>query len=340
MIADASDPARVDQLGDAIVAAMTHPFLIEGQLLHIGASVGSAIGPRDGRSVDMLMRNADLALYRAKDEGRGQHCRFEPLFSARAERRRQVELALRAALADNQFSLMYQPVFGTHEGAIAGFEALLRWHHPELGDVSPAEFVPIAEETRLLGLIGEWVLQRACADAVTWADNKRVSVNLAPAQLYDPDLPGTIVKALEASGLQAWRLELEVGEEVFLRKDELVLQALKRIQETGVQIALDDFGTGFSYVKDARLSTIKIARSFVHSAANNSQESVAIIRALVAMADTLGVMTTAKGAETPAEHALARRLGCRQVQGYLSGRPMTAAQAAALILGPKERHVA
>lgn len=342
MIAEAGDWSRIEKLGDAVISAMTAPFEIDGDMVRIGASVGTAVGPRDGRSVEMLLRNADLALYRAKDDGRGVHRRFEPSLLIRAEKRRAIESALREALDNDQLRLVYQPVVDAKDERIAGFEALLRWTHPELGEVAPNEFLPIAEEARLLGRIGDWVLRTACTEATRWPASTRLYVNLSMEQLHDPQLPATILSALSYAGLAPSRLELEISEAIFLRDNAAATAALDRVQGIGVRAALDDFGTGYSalgYVRQGRFSTIKIDRAFVGTAAANNVESLAIIRAVVAMADTLGVATTAEGAETPAEYRLARDLGCRQIQGYISGAPMTPEEARALA-GRNARRVA
>ena len=325
VINDASDRDRVESLAGRIVTTLGAPYEIEDHRLHIGASVGSATSPRDGRAVDMLLRNADLALYRAKDDGRGIHRRYEPQLHAHAERRRTIELALRDALERGELRLVYQPIVEAGQGQLAGFEALLRWHHPELGAVSPDVFIPIAEEARLIGRIGDWVMHTACRDAAAWPSGVRVAVNMAAAQLRDPQLPATIVSALSHSGLAAERLELEITEEVFVRDGDAMAEVVDRILSLGVRIALDDFGTGRSslgYLRKGRFSTVKIDRSFVRGAAGNAAESVAIVRAIVAMADSLGMTTIAEGAETRAEYDRMRGLGCRQIQGWMVGQPV------------------
>jgi len=334
VIADAGESARIDDLGAAIVAALSRPFEVDGDLVHIGASVGTAIGPRDGRSVELLIRNADLALYRAKEDGRGVHRYFEPGLLARAEKRRAIEAALREAIADDQFRLVYQPVISTGDGRVTGFEALLRWTHPRLGEVSPADFVPIAEEARLLGTIGEWVLREACGTAAGWPHPTRLYVNLAAEQLHDPDFPAILQSALDGASLLPARLELELPEALFLSDAAAALAAIERIRALGVRIALDNFGTGHSalgHIRQGRFSTIKMDRALVHAAAARSTESVAIIRAAVAMADTLGLATIAAGVETRAEQALVSELGCRHVQGYAVHAPMETRDANALV---------
>jgi diguanylate cyclase (GGDEF)-like protein/PAS domain S-box-containing protein len=333
VVKDASDRDRVETLAERIVTTLSAPYEIEDHRLHIGASVGSATSPRDGRAVEMLMRNADLALYRAKDDGRGVHRRYEPQLHAHAEQRRSIELHLREALERGELRLVYQPIVEADHGRLAGFEALLRWDHPELGTVSPDTFIPIAEEARLIGRIGDWVMHTACRDAVTWPDGVRVAVNMAAAQLRDPQLAATIVSALSHSALPPDRLELEITEEVFVKDGDAMASVVDRILSLGVRIALDDFGTGKSslgYLRKGRFSTVKIDRSFVRGAAGNAAESVAIVRAIVAMADSLGMTTIAEGAETRGEYDRMRGLGCRQIQGWLVGQPLDSEAAARL----------
>jgi len=332
VVTDATDRDRVDRLAMHIVETLSAPFGIDGHPLHIGGSVGSATAPRDGRAVETLLRNADLALYRAKDDGRGVHRRYEPQLHAHAEERRRIEVALRDALERGELSLVYQPIVEAAAGRLAGFEAFVRWTHPELGNVSPEVFIPVAEDARLIGRIGDWVMHSACRDAATWPEHIRVSVNMAQAQLRDPQLLATIVSALSHSGLAPNRLELEIAEEVFVR-DGGITDIVDRVMALGVRIALDDFGTGRSslgYLRKGRFSTIKIDRSFVRGATGNAAESIAIVRAIVAMADSLGMTTIAEGAETRSEYDRMRGLGCSQMQGWLIGQPVEPAAASAL----------
>jgi len=341
VVTDATDRDRVDLLATRVVETLSAPFAIDGHQLHIGGSVGSATAPRDGRAVETLLRNADLALYRAKDDGRGVHRRYEPQLHAHAEQRRRIESALRDALERGELSLVYQPIVEAAGGKLAGFEAFLRWVHPELGNVAPEVFIPIAEDARLIGRIGDWVMHSACRDAATWPDHIRVSVNMAQAQLRDPQLPATIVSALSHSGLSPNRLELEIAEEVFVR-DGGITDIVDRIMSLGVRIALDDFGTGRSslgYLRKGRFSTIKIDRSFVRGATGNAAESIAIVRAIVAMADSLGMTTIAEGAETRGEYDRMRGLGCSQVQGWLIGQPVDPHTAAELAHAKSDERV-
>ena len=340
VIGNASNRPRVDRLAEAIIAQLSTPFEIDEHRLFIGASIGIATSPIDGRSVEMLVRNADLALYRAKEDGRGVHRRYEQKFHARAEERREIEAALRDALELGQFHLAYQPIVAASDGKVEAFEAFLRWSHPTLGPIAPDRFIPIAEEARLIGRIGEWVIRAACAEAMTWPENVRLAINLSAEQLHDAELVTTLMSALSHSGLAPHRLELEITEAVFLRQEASTAVVLDRILALGVGVALADFGIGHSslgYLHAARFSSIKIDRSFVRGAVDNAAASIGIIRAVVAMADSLGMKTTAEGAETDEEYALVRKLGCRQVQGYLFGHPVPAEEARAMISLKRKR---
>jgi diguanylate cyclase (GGDEF)-like protein len=333
VVRDASDTAKLQRLARNIIETLSKPYEVDHHTLYIGASVGTAIGPRDGASVEMLMRSADLALYRSKDEGGGAHSSYEPQLYAQAEERRDLEIALRQALEKNQFHIHYQPVVCADGSAIEGFEALLRWQHPELGNVGPARFVPVAEEARLIGPIGEWLLRSACEEAMRWPETVRVSVNVSAEQLTNPNFLSVVISSLAHSRLPADRLELEVTESVFIREGTNAVAVLEQLMTLGIRLAIDDFGTGYSslgYLSKIKFSTIKIDRSFVQNATRNVPEALAIIRAVVALADSLGMTTTAEGVETDSEYQLVRRLGCRKVQGYLFGRPMAPADVRAL----------
>jgi diguanylate cyclase (GGDEF)-like protein len=330
VVRDASDIGRVERVAEAVIELLSRPYEVDHHTLYVGASVGSAIGPRDGSTVETLMRNADLALYRSKDEGGGQHFTYEPALHAHAEERRKLEFSLRRALERNEFTLNYQPVVDAMDESIVSFEALLRWNSDEHGSVSPAKFIPLAEDTRLIVPIGEWVLREACREAMRWPTNVKVAVNASGEQLLDPSFIATVVGALSSSGLPAQRLEIEVTESIFLRDATTARTALEQIMGLGCGIALDDFGTGYSslgYIRNLRFSTIKVDRSFVQGAATGNPESLAIIRAVVAMADSLDMSTTAEGVETEDELATIRRLGCKKIQGYFFGRPMGAEEA-------------
>ena len=330
VIRDASNRNAVAAFADKIIKALSQPYDVENHKLYIGASVGSAMGPRDGTTVEALMRNADLALYRAKDAGGGEHCVYEPTLHAEAEERRQLESALRFATDKGELLLNFQPVVDSKLETVVAFEALVRWQSKEHGFISPAKFIPLAEDTRLIVPIGEWVMREACREAARWPDHIKISVNVSGEQLLEPGFSKTVVRALSDSGLPAERLEVEVTESIFVRDAQIARQALEEIIALGCTIALDDFGTGYSslgYLRAIRFSTIKVDRSFVQGAAQNSPESLAIVRAVVAMADSLGMTTTAEGVETAAEAALIRDMGCTKIQGFYFGRPMPAAEA-------------
>ncbi len=325
VLSNGADSETVHTVAQRIIAGLSQPYLVDHHTLYIGASVGSAIGPRDGATVETLLRNADLALYRAKDEGGGVHFCYEPSLHTDAEQRRQLEASLRNALERNEFSLAYQPVVDAQTGQVLSFEALARWNSAEHGSVSPAKFIPVAEDARLIVPIGEWALRTACLEAARWPDPIKIAVNVSGEQLLEARFSETVVSALAASGLAPHRLEIEVTESVFLRDGTVALETLNRIIALGCGVALDDFGTGYSslgYLRKIRFSTIKVDRSFVQGAARSNPESLAIVRAVVAMADSLEMSTTAEGVETEEELAMVRLLGCRKIQGYLFGRPM------------------
>ncbi|WP_305095500.1 putative bifunctional diguanylate cyclase/phosphodiesterase [Croceibacterium aestuarii] len=333
VIRDASDRGAVDRFAAKIIDALSQPYVVDNNTLYIGASVGSAMGPRDGDSVEMLMRNADLALYRAKDDGGGNHCKFEPALHAEAEERRQLESSLRFATEKDELLLNFQPVVDANSEQVVSFEALVRWQSAEHGFVRPDKFIPLAEDTRLIIPIGEWVLREACRQAVNWPEPIKVAVNVSGEQLLEPGFANCVVRALSDSGLAAHRLEVEVTESIFVRDAQIARQSLEEIMALGCTIALDDFGTGYSslgYLRALRFSTIKVDRSFVQGAAQQSPESLAIINAVVAMARSLDMTTTAEGVEDAKQAAMIRELGCTKIQGYYFGRPMPAAEAAAI----------
>ncbi len=333
VVRDASDSAKLDRLAQTIVDTLSRPYDLDHHTLYTGASVGVATGPRDGRTAEMLIRSADLALYRSKDAGGGKFHHYEPQLHVAAEERRVLEQALRKALTNDELHLNYQPVVDAGTGRLKGFEALVRWTHPELGPISPVKFIPLAEDTHLIAPIGEWVLRSACAEAAGWPGETRVAVNVSPEQLHNPAFVAVVASALANSGLPAHRLELEVTESVFMRDDTGAVKVLERILDLGVRLSLDDFGTGYSslgYLSRTRFSTIKIDRSFVTAASRKVPEAIAIIRAVVALAQSLGMATTAEGVETEDEHRMVQDLGCTKVQGYYFGRPLPVAEARAL----------
>jgi diguanylate cyclase (GGDEF)-like protein/PAS domain S-box-containing protein len=333
VVRDASDTARVEKLAQTIIDTLSHPYDLDQHTLYVGASVGVATGPRDGRTAEMLIRSADLALYRSKDAGGGTFRCYEPQLHVDAEERRVLEMALRKAVQNNEMHLHYQPVVAADTGDLTGFEALLRWTHPVLGNISPVKFIPLAEDARLIAPIGEWVLRTACDEAARWSSPVRVAVNVSPDQLHNPAFVSVVASALANSGLPPERLELEVTESVFMREGTGATKVLERILDLGVRLSLDDFGTGYSslgYLSRTRFSSIKIDRSFVQSASKGVPEAIAIIRAVVALAQSLGMATTAEGVETEQEHHMVQDLGCTKVQGYYFGRPLPVEEARAI----------
>jgi diguanylate cyclase (GGDEF)-like protein len=324
IVPHAGDDEALITLGNRIVEQLSAPHIIAGSTVNIGATVGVAAGPKDGADVTSLTRSADLALYAGKANGRGCTIRYAPDMQEEIEERRALENDLRYALERGEIQIAYQAILDADREEMLGYEALLRWEHPTRGAISPSHFIPIAEEAGLINQIGDWVLRTACMEAATWPDHLWVAVNLSAIQVAGQGLISGVMNALASSGLAAERLELEVTESVFLGKDGKAEETLERIRSLGVKLALDDFGTGFSslgYLRRATFSTIKIDRSFVKSASQNSHDSIAIIRAIVSLADDLGMKTTAEGVETQVELAKMRELGCTQVQGYFFSKP-------------------
>jgi len=299
----------------------------------IGTSVGISIAPGDGASCGKLLKNADVALYKTKAEGRGTWRFFEPDMDARLQARRALELDLWAALANDQFELHYQPLFDLRANRIGGFEALLRWRHPKHGMVSPADFIPISEEIGLIVPLGDWVLQRACAEASVWPGHVKVAVNVSPAQFRTGHLVDSVTKALAASGLPAARLELEITESVLLANSAATLATLHALRALGVRISMDDFGTGYSslsYLRSFPFDKIKIDQSFIRDLAT-TDDAEAIVRAIIGLGASLGMRTTAEGVETNEQLAWLRGEDCTEVQGYLFSPSVPAAELPALI---------
>ncbi|MCJ2035739.1 putative bifunctional diguanylate cyclase/phosphodiesterase [Methylobacterium sp. J-068] len=311
-------------LSARLIEAVSRPFAIQGQEVRVGVSIGVARLPQDGTDPDRLLRNADLALYGAKGAGRNTHCCFTLEIEAEIQARRALEQDLRAAFATGGLEIYYQPVLLAASGRLTGFEALLRWRHPDRGFISPAEFVPMAEETGLIVPIGEWVLRTACAEAATWPLPLRVAVNLSPVQFRNRGLAGTVKRVLAETGLAPDRLELEITETVLLAENAANLAALHQLRALGARIAMDDFGTGYSslgYLRSFPFDRIKIDRSFV-SEMETHPEAAAIVRAIVDLGASLGILTTAEGIETEGQFQRLRAAGCDEVQGFLFGRPM------------------
>ncbi len=299
--------------------AIRQPYQCLGHQLSSDASIGIALAPQDGTDLDQLIKNADLAMYGAKADGRRTYRFFEPAMDARAKARLTLERDLRQALLDGGFEIHYQPLVDLVSDEVTACEALLRWRHPERGMISPADFIPVAEDTGLIVELGEWVLRTACAEAATWPDHVRLAVNVSPVQLKCPTLALKIASALAASGLPADRLELEITEAVLIRDDETALAILHQLRAIGIRIALDDFGTGYSslsYLKRFPFDKIKIDRCFVSDIAEIDGSS-AIVQAVVNIAAARNMTTTAEGVETLEQKEMLRTLGCTEMQGYL-----------------------
>ena len=320
------DEAGTTTLARRIVDLVGRAYVVEGHLINVGASVGAARAPTDGAEPDLLLKQADLALYRAKLDGRDTFRFFTPEMMARMEARRLLELDLRKALAMREFELVYQPQLNLGSERLVGCEALIRWHHPTRGTVSPADFVPLAEEIGLIVTIGEWVIRTACLEAVCWPSDLSVAVNLSPAQFKSKKLVDTVASALATSGLAPQRLELEITEGVLLQENEANLATLHALRDLGLRISLDDFGTGYSslsYLRAFPFDKIKIDRSFVSGKAAEG-DSMAIIRAIASLGASFGMTTVAEGVETAEQMRRIREEGCTDVQGYFVSRPISA----------------
>jgi diguanylate cyclase (GGDEF)-like protein len=314
-------------LAEKIVGKIAEPFDVEGHRILIGASVGIAVAPIDGEDGQSLLKNADLAMYRAKGEGRSTYHFYEKGLDAALQERRNMEVALRSALLRGEFRLMFQPLVNLVDNRVCSFEALLRWQHPERGLLGPAAFITAAEDSGLIVPIGEWVLREACAIATNWPDRIGVAVNLSPVQFRkNRNLVEHVKSALSAAALRPNRLELEITESVLLADDEVAMLILRQLKALGVKVALDDFGTGYSslsYLRRFPFDKIKIDRSFVHESSVNS-DSLAIVKAVIGLGRSLGMATTAEGVETEAQLEIVREQGCTEVQGFLFSVPLPA----------------
>ncbi len=318
------DPRSVAVLADRLVNALSQPFPLASGTARIGASIGIACAPIDGRDADALMRHADLALYRAKADGRNRFHFFDTSLDAAARRRNLIEQELRAAVAAHALTLHFQPLVDSGSGQVVCAEALLRWHHPTLGAISPTEFIPIAEDIGLIETIGAWAIRQGCMTAAAWPASVRIAVNLSPRQFAGTGLYAGIAAALRDSGLPPSRLELEVTESLLLKTDALVESTLVAIAALGVRVALDDFGTGYSslsYLRRYRFDKLKIDQSFISDIETNT-DSRAIVDAIIRLGHDLGMSLAAEGVETQAQYDILRTLGCGEIQGYLIGRPM------------------
>jgi diguanylate cyclase (GGDEF)-like protein len=320
---DVSMAEQATALADRICRAAHQPFQVDGQTLLIGASIGIALAPQDGRRVQELLQAADLAMYAAKSQRSGTFRLFSREMDAEQRARRCLEADLRTAITEEQFELHYQPIKAIESNEVTAYEALIRWRHPQRGMVPPLDFIGLAEETGLIVPIGAWVLRKACLDMNRSALPGRIAVNLSPLQFRDKDLLETVMDALHHSGLPAHRLEIEITESTLLHNDELTMQQLSALRDLGVHITMDDFGTGYSslgYLLSYPIQSIKIDRSFVRGLGENAS-STAIVRAITTLATSLGMSTTAEGVETEQQLAMLRELGCGEAQGFLFSRP-------------------
>ncbi|MCY7271678.1 MAG: EAL domain-containing protein [Sphingomonas bacterium] len=314
----------LESLAKTLIEQVSRPYMIEGHKVTIGASVGISIGDPGRACADALVRNADLALYAAKAAGRGVHCFYEQSMHSEATDRQALENDLRQAIDRNEMSVVYQPIVRTAGEEVCGFEALVRWTHPARGAIGPDKFIPLAEECGMIEKIGTFVLRTAVEEASHWPDQIRIAVNLSPIQFNNPGIVATVAAALSDYKLRAERLELEITEGVFLADNDATDETFANLKALGVRLALDDFGTGYSslgYLKKAPFDKIKIDQSFVRGAASRDNRNAAIIRAIVTLADSLGMDTTAEGVETHDDLHLIRELGVSQIQGYIFGRP-------------------
>jgi diguanylate cyclase (GGDEF)-like protein/PAS domain S-box-containing protein len=319
VLASDVSPKQASAFAERLIGVLSARYDIDGAEIVVGASVGIAMSPGDGATSEELLRNADMALYRAKSDGGGVHRFFESEMDRQAQKRRDLERDLRRAFANGEFELHYQPLVGISADRISGFESLLRWRNPEKGMISPAEFIPVAEDIGLIVQLGEWVLREACAEAMNWPEDVKVAVNLSPVQFRSRNLVQAVVSALAHSGLSPRRLELEITESVFLAESETNLAILHQLRELGVSISLDDFGTGYSslsYLRSFPFDKIKIDRSFVKGIAERT-DCVAIVRAISGLGRSLNMTTTAEGVETIDQLDWLRAEGCNEVQGFL-----------------------
>ncbi len=329
---DASQPLAAEALAARLVDLIGRTYMVGEHMIDIGVSLGIAVAPTDGHEPATLLKHADLALYRAKADGKGTFRFFRTSMDAEMQIRRAMETDLRRALGLNEFELVYQPQFDLASGTLTGFEALLRWRSPARGFVSPGDFIPLAEEIGLINAIGTWVLRKACVDAATWERPISVAVNISALQFSDKKLVSTVNYALASAGLQPSRLELEITEGALLEHTEAVIGQLQALKGLGVRISMDDFGTGYSslsYLQKFPFDKIKIDQSFVRSA--DSASNNAIVCAVAALGASLGIKTTAEGVETKEQLDRITAQGCNEVQGYLTGRPLNASAAAALV---------
>jgi diguanylate cyclase (GGDEF)-like protein len=335
VINDAQSRRKIEGLAERIIQSIREPYMIDQTEIRIGVSLGCAFGPIDGATVDDLILKADLALYEAKDAGRGCARYFSSELQSEQEDRVRLEADLRSAIAAKQFHLLYQPLISAKTQKLVGFEALIRWNHPQRGLVPPGVFIPVAEEAGLMPAIGEWVIDEACRAAASWPEPITVALNVSPKQIVQPNLPNLVSEAIARHKVPGNRIELEVTEGVFLGDNGTTLDALKRLRALGVGIALDDFGTGYSsigYLNKAVFHKLKIDGSFVREAGSRP-ENVAIIQSIVQLAKSFRMNVTAEGVETAEDFERMRDLGCDTIQGYLFGKPLPYDRANQMVMG-------
>jgi len=323
-------------LASRLIDVLSVPYLVEDQQIIIGASIGIAVAPTDALAAEQLLQNADIALYRAKSDGRGIFRFYEKGMDAEAQLRRLLMLDLRRAIEQNEFALYFQPILDVRTNEVTCFEALLRWNHPVRGLIPPSEFIPLAEETGLIITIGDWVLKEACKEAATWSQPVSVAVNLSPVQFKNKNLIHSVHEALEASNLSPYRLEFEVTEAILLHDTDENLSMLHQLREMGIRISIDDFGTGYSslsYLQSFPFDKIKIDQSFVRRLTMN-KDAKAIIRAVMSLGKSLGIKTLAEGVETLEQMSALRTEGCVEVQGYLFDKPRPAADVPMMLSKP------
>ncbi len=321
-------PVAATSLAQRIIDQLSEPFIIEGHQVSIGVSIGVAVAPTNTGCANQLLKYADLALYRAKEDGRSVLRFFEPEMDVYMQARRSLEFDLRQALIKKEFELHYQPLVNISDNKISGFEALLRWNHPERGRVAPDDFIPLSEEIGLIGPIGDWVLMQACLDAVSWPEPFNVAVNLSPAQFKNRSLAAAVIAALNNAGLEPMRLELEITETIMLQNTEHTLAVLSEMRDLGVRISMDDFGTGYSslsYLRRFPFDKIKIDQTFICDL-DKGPDALAIVRAVTGLSKSLGIATTAEGVETAKQLETLKLEGCTEVQGYLFSRPRPASE--------------
>ena len=333
----AAQPEGARRLAQVVLDSLSQPYTLQGNQIAVDVSIGIALAPDHGNDAEQLQKNAEMALYWVKGHGRSAYQFFDPAMNSEAQSYHQIAIGLRSALEREELEVHYQPIVNLNSNTVTGFEALLRWRHPQLGYLSPAEFIPVAEETGLIVRIGEWVVHRACADAALWPRNLRVAVNLSSVQVKDPNLVTTVFSALAAAHLEAGRLELEITETVLLKDNQTTVATLHQLRDFGISISMDDFGTGYSslsYLRSFPFDKIKIDQSFVRDIVA-SADARAIVRAVVGLGNEFGLTTVAEGVETPEQLAILRTAGCTEVQGFYFSEARPVADLGEFFTDPK-----